>query len=104
MYTARAVTTKRMKICHLIRVVNCCVAAQTSTPNTDNAYIGEIRIFVGNSVPTGWLPCNGQFFPVKTYAVLFPSWVIPMGWVVVETFAIPNLTGECAGVRAKGRG
>lgn len=77
------------------QVVNCCVAAQTSTPNTDNAYIGEIRIFGGNSVPTGWLPCNGQFFPVKTYAALFSilGYTYGLGGGG-DSFAIPNLSAS----------
>lgn len=55
-------------------------------------FIGEIRIFGGNSVPTGWLPCNGQFLPVNPYGALFSLLGYTYGLGEGgNSFALPNL-------------
>lgn len=56
-------------------------------------FIGEIRSFGGTTVPTGWLPCNGQIISVAPpYVALFS--VIGLtygGGSDSKTFALPDL-------------
>lgn len=33
-----------------------------------NNYIGEIRAFSRNQIPSGWVPCNGQSLPIQDKA------------------------------------
>lgn len=55
-------------------------------------FIGEIRIFGGNTVPTGWLPCNGQILSIKgDYTVLYTLLGTTYGGDGKTTFALPNL-------------
>lgn len=73
------------------QVVNFCVAAQTATPDTNNAYIGEIRVFGGNTAPEGWLQCNGQLLAIQGYQTLFSLLGIWYGGNGTTNFAVPNL-------------
>lgn len=55
-------------------------------------FIGEIRAFGGITVPTGWLPCNGQLLPIaQPYVLLFSLIGINYGGDGVTSFAVPNL-------------
>lgn len=73
------------------QVVNFCVAAQTPSTDINNAYIGEIRIFGGNTAPEGWLPCNGQLLSIQTNPALFSLLGTTYGGNGITNFAVPNL-------------
>lgn len=36
-----------------------------------SAVVGEIRMFYGNTIPTGWLECNGSSFSATDYPELY---------------------------------
>ena len=36
-----------------------------------NQYIGEIRLFAGSWIPTGWLPCDGRELPINSHTELY---------------------------------
>lgn len=38
---------------------------------TSTAVVGEIRMFYGNTIPTGWLECNGSSFSATDYPELY---------------------------------
>lgn len=54
-------------------------------------YIGEIRAFGFNFVPTGWLPCNGQLLSIAQNTALFALLGTTYGGDGKVTFALPNL-------------
>lgn len=59
------------------------------------APVGSIYGFAGNSVPTGWLKCNGGLLSRVTYAALFA--VIGVTYGAGDgstTFALPDFRGE----------
>lgn len=33
--------------------------------------VGEVKLFYGNTIPTGWLECNGQSFSQSSYPALY---------------------------------
>ena len=33
--------------------------------------VGEVKLFYGNTIPTGWLECNGQTFSQSSYPLLY---------------------------------
>lgn len=33
--------------------------------------VGEVKMFYGNTIPTGWLECNGQTFSQSSYPLLY---------------------------------
>lgn len=72
------------------QVVNFCIALKES-PQVVDTLIGEMRIFAGNSVPTGWLPCNGQNLPIQQYVSLFSLLGTTYGGDGKTTFAVPDL-------------
>ncbi|MEZ4734657.1 MAG: tail fiber protein [Caldilineaceae bacterium] len=75
------------------QVVNFCIALQGS-PRVVDTWIGEMRIFAGNSVPTGWLPCNGQILsldPSSPYRILFSLLGTTYGGDGKTGFAVPDL-------------
>ena len=58
-------------------------------------FIGEIRAFGGATVPTGWLPCNGQLLAIAPpYTALFSLIGPTYGGDGAKTFAVPNLQGR----------
>ena len=57
------------------------------------AWIGEIKLFAGNYVPLGWLPCNGQLLNIADNTALFAILGTQYGGNGVTTFGIPDLRG-----------
>lgn len=57
-------------------------------------YIGEIRMFPYNKIPSGWLPCNGQELPISGYQALGALIGKVYGGNGSTTFALPNLNGR----------
>jgi microcystin-dependent protein len=56
----------------------------------NGAYVGEVRIFANNTLPNGWLLCNGAAVSRTTYAALFSA--IGTTWGVGDgstTFNLP---------------
>lgn len=54
-------------------------------------YVGEIRAFGFNFIPTGWAPCNGQLLPISQNTALFSLLGTTYGGDGKTTFALPNL-------------
>jgi len=57
-------------------------------------FIGEIRVFAGSTVPTGWVACNGQLLSIaqpSPYIALFSLLGTFYGGDGKTTFAVPNL-------------
>lgn len=57
-------------------------------------YVGELRIFPFNTVPAGWLQCQGQLLQIRLYAALYSLLGIQFGGDAVNTFALPDLRGR----------
>jgi microcystin-dependent protein len=60
------------------------------------AYIGEIRLFAFNRVPTNWMACMGQLLPISAYSPLFSVIGTTYGGDGQSNFALPNLQGRVA--------
>lgn len=60
-----------------------------------NSLIGEIKIFGGNNIPTGWLLCDGSEVLKSTYPKLYKaigdSWGTPTN---PDCFVLPNMCGK----------
>jgi microcystin-dependent protein len=56
-------------------------------------FLGEIRCFSFNRVPTGWLQCSGQTLPVNQYQALYSLLGNQFGGTANSTFNLPNLNG-----------
>ena len=60
----------------------------------DNWY-AEIRIFPFDSLPEGWVPCDGQLLPAdQKHAPLFSLIGTAFGGDGQKTFAVPDLRGR----------
>ncbi|HTB21216.1 MAG TPA: tail fiber protein [bacterium] len=57
-------------------------------------YVGEIRMFGGTFVPSGWLPCDGSLLSIPEYQVLFTVIGTIYGGDGVNNFAVPDLRGR----------
>lgn len=62
----------------------------------DEPYISEIRMFAGNTLPDGWLFCEGQLLPIQDdrYYVLWNLIGTTYGGDGQDTFALPDLRGR----------
>ncbi len=56
-------------------------------------YIGEIKVFAFNSIPTGWLACSGQELAIADYQKLYSLLGDTFGGNGSTTFALPDLNG-----------
>ncbi|MFC3912097.1 phage tail protein [Pseudaeromonas sharmana] len=57
-------------------------------------FLGEIRLFAANVVPSGWQPCNGQLLPINQNQALYALLGTTYGGDGVSKFALPNLQGR----------
>ncbi|MDX3775563.1 tail fiber protein [Chromatiaceae bacterium AAb-1] len=57
-------------------------------------FLGEIRLFAFGTIPSGWLPCNGQLLNIQNYQALFAILGATYGGDGRITFALPNLEGR----------
>lgn len=60
----------------------------------DPPYIGEIIMFAGNFVPSGYARADGQLLPINQNQALFALYGTQFGGNGVTTFALPNLQGR----------
>lgn len=54
-------------------------------------FLGEIRLFAANVVPSGWLPCNGQLLLINQNQALYALLGTTYGSEGTTKFALPNL-------------
>jgi microcystin-dependent protein len=57
-------------------------------------YLGEIRIFSFNRVPSNWAPCDGRLLPIAQYDTLYTVLGTTYGGDGVNTFALPDMRGR----------
>jgi len=57
-------------------------------------YLGEIRIFPYNRIPSGWVSCDGQTLQINQNTALYSLLGIAFGGDVRTTFMLPNLNGR----------
>ncbi|MET0393950.1 MAG: tail fiber protein [Chitinophagaceae bacterium] len=59
-------------------------------------YIGEIRAFTLNKIPSGWVPCNGQSLPIQDKAnqALYSLIGVMYGGDNKAFFNVPDLRGR----------
>jgi len=57
-------------------------------------YIGEIKLFSFNFVPSGWILCEGQILAVDQNPALFSILGATYGGDGRTTFAVPKLRGK----------
>ena len=55
------------------------------------ALVGEVRLFAGNFVPSGWAACTGQLLPLTQNTTLFALLGTTFGGDGRTTFALPDL-------------
>ncbi|HJQ38996.1 MAG TPA: phage tail protein [Thermoanaerobaculia bacterium] len=70
---------------------------------TDHS-LSEIRIFPFDSLPNGWMPCDGQQLKIDQYQALYSLLGDTFGGDGRTTFALPDLRGKVpAGGYSRGR-
>ncbi|MER2176199.1 MAG: tail fiber protein [Stenotrophomonas maltophilia] len=57
-------------------------------------FVGEIRMFGFNRVPSGWFSCNGALVSIAEYDVLFMLLGTTYGGDGQSTFGVPDLRGR----------
>lgn len=65
-----------------------------NTPNSYDAYLGEIQMVAFNYAPEGWAICEGQLLSTSQNRALFQLIGITYGGDGVNTFALPDLRGR----------
>jgi microcystin-dependent protein len=57
-------------------------------------FLGEIRLFGGTNIPSGWEFCNGQLTSIGENSALFSLIGTTYGGDGVSTFGLPDLRGR----------
>ena len=60
------------------------------------AFLGEIRAFAGDTIPEGWLPCNGQTVQIRDNTALYALLGTLYGGDGTTTYALPDLRARLA--------
>ena len=63
---------------------------------SQDAMLGEVRLFAGNFAPKGWALCDGQLLEISKHTALFSILGTMYGGDGRTTFALPNLTNAAA--------
>ncbi|SFW85399.1 phage tail protein [Chitinophaga sancti] len=58
-----------------------------------DGFIGEIRAFAMDYVPTGWLPCNGATYTIISQQALYAVIGLYYGGTAGQNFKVPDLRG-----------
>jgi microcystin-dependent protein len=90
-----------LTLIHPALVLRYIIATNGELPSLDiratNRMIGEIQLFAGTNVPSGWMACDGQLLQVeRPTAGLFGVLSNFYGGDGVSTFALPDLRGRFA--------
>jgi microcystin-dependent protein len=64
------------------------------TAEATNTMLGEIQLFAGTTVPSGWAPCDGQVLNIAAHPALYGVISNFYGGDGVTTFALPDLRGR----------
>ncbi len=68
----------------------------SGNPGSPGPFVGEIRIFAPlsiNSIPAGWMACEGQLLTINPYQMLFALIGTEYGGDGRTNFALPDLRG-----------
>ena len=57
-------------------------------------YVGEIRLFGFQRIPTGWMACDGSLQSIANYQVLYTLLGTTYGGDGINTFGLPDLRGQ----------
>ncbi|MCG9794194.1 phage tail protein [Flavobacterium algicola] len=61
---------------------------------SQEAFLGEIRMFAGTFAPRNWALCDGQLLPISQNTALFSLLGTNYGGDGLTTFALPDLRGR----------
>ena len=75
-----------------------------STSKSQDAMLGEVRIFAGNFAPRGWALCQGQLLAISQNQALFSILGTTYGGDGRTTFALPDLRGRAPLGQGQGPG
>jgi len=59
-------------------------------------YVGEIRMFAGSAIPSGWMTCDGRLLAISQNTALFSILGTDYGGDGRITFGLPDLQGAAA--------
>jgi microcystin-dependent protein len=74
---------------------------RTSWPTV---FAGEIRMFAGDNVPSGWLACEGQELSIAEYPALYANISTLYGGDGVSSFKLPDMRGRVLIGKGQGDG
>jgi hypothetical protein len=78
---------------HYMICTNGIFVGPNSPGNIEFAWLAEVKLFAGNYVPLGWLPCDGRLLSIADNSALFAILGIEYGGNGTTNFAIPDLRG-----------
>ena len=65
-----------------------------ASAQSQEGFLGEIRMFAGNFAPRGWALCDGQILAISSNTALFSILGTTYGGDGRTTFALPDMRGR----------
>lgn len=70
--------------------------ASLSNGQSQEGFLGEVKMFAGNFAPRGWAKCDGQLLAISSNPALFSILGTMYGGDGRTTFALPDFRGRTA--------
>jgi hypothetical protein len=70
------------------------LVSMNALSQTEESFIGEVKLFAGNFTPKGWALCQGQTISINENQALFSILGTNYGGDRRTTFALPNSRGR----------
>ena len=74
----------------------CLLSISNINAQSQEGFIGEVKMFAGNFAPRGWAFCDGQLLSISQNTALFSILGTTYGGDGRTTFALPDLRGRTA--------
>lgn len=88
----------------LVTVLFCVTLLFSPKAYAQEYFVGEIRAFAFDFVPSGWAKCEGQLLQISQYSALFSLIGTAYGGDGRTTFGLPDLRGRVAISQGSGLG
>ncbi|TVP82340.1 MAG: hypothetical protein EA353_00530, partial [Puniceicoccaceae bacterium] len=82
------------KVQYIIAIDGFYPGEKTPSRYDEAPILGEVRLFLGEDIPDGWLPCDGRKLPINQHMALYSLLDHSYGGSGHTNFRIPDLRGR----------
>lgn len=72
------------------------IIALNNGPTSNDPFAGQVSLYAGSAIPSGWLAAQGQILPIAQFSTLYNLIGTTYGGDGINTFALPDFRGRTA--------